>query len=64
MKNLEWLTCKEASAYLRITENALRIMVHRGKLKAYKIGRRLRFQLKDCEDLFKLKGVPNGNQFV
>ena len=34
----EWYTTKEAGSYLRVSPNALRIMVHRGKIKAYKLG--------------------------
>ena len=42
----EWHTTKEAGSYLRISPNALRIMVHRGTIKAYKLGTRLRFKRK------------------
>jgi excisionase family DNA binding protein len=47
----EWLSTKEAALYLRLSENALRIMVHRGQISAARIGRRLRFRLEDCEGL-------------
>jgi len=53
----EWLTTKEASLFLAISENALRIMVHRGQIRAYKFGRRLRFKLDDCRALVLLKGA-------
>jgi excisionase family DNA binding protein len=53
----EWLTTKEAAHYLGLSENALRIMVHRGQIEAFKIGRRLRFRVKDCEALFLKKGA-------
>lgn len=53
----EWLTTKEASEYLGVSENALRIMVHRDQVAAYKFGRRLRFKLSDCAALFSIKGV-------
>ena len=43
----EWLGIEKASAFLDLTPNALRIMVHRGKIKAHKLGRRLRFRLGD-----------------
>lgn len=42
--NLIWLDSKEAAAYLRISINALRIMVYKGKLKPKKLERRLRFK--------------------
>lgn len=58
----EWLSTQEAAQYLSITANALRIMVHRGQIQAYKIGRRLRFKLRDCQALFVKKGTDYGNQ--
>ena len=53
----EWLTTEEAAYFLSITENALRIMVHRNQIRFYKFGRRLRFRLEDCEALFQKKGA-------
>jgi len=53
----EWLTTKEAAHFLAVSPNALRIMVHRNQIEAYKIGRRLRFRLKDCQALFQKKGA-------
>lgn len=41
----EWLTTTDAANYLAISENALRICVHRGQIRSYKFGRRLRFRL-------------------
>jgi excisionase family DNA binding protein len=55
--NSEWLSTKEAALVLSLTENALRIMVHRGQIQVYKLGRRLRFRLIDCLALFKKKGA-------
>ena len=52
----EWLSTEEAAHFLSVSENALRIMVHRGQIKAYKIGRRLRFSLQDCKLLFVKRG--------
>ena len=53
----EWLTTKDAAHFLAISENALRIMVHRDQIKVYKFGRRLRFKLEDCQCLVSLKGA-------
>lgn len=53
----EWLATNEAAHFLGISENALRIMVHRGQIQAYKFGRRLRFRLKDLQALFQKKGA-------
>ncbi len=53
----EWLSTKDAAHFLRVSENALRIMVHRDQIKVYKFGARLRFTLNDCLALFTRKGV-------
>ena len=43
----EWLSTTSAAVFLDISPNAIRIMVHRGKLKAYKLGGRLRFRVRE-----------------
>ena len=53
----EWLITKEAAHFLGVSENALRIMVHRDQIQVYKFGRRLRFRLRDCQALFLKKGA-------
>ena len=53
----EWLSCEEAASILRVTSNALRIMVYRGHIRAFKIRNRLRFRRSDCLALFKQKGA-------
>ena len=53
----EWLSTIEAAHFLSVSENALRIMVHRNQVQAFKFGRRLRFRLKDCQALFEMKGA-------
>jgi excisionase family DNA binding protein len=53
----EWLSTEEAAYFLSISENALRIMVHRNQIRAYKFGRRLRFKLQDYQALFQRKGA-------
>jgi len=42
---LEVFQTKEASAFLGITPNALRIKVHRGQIKAEKLDQKLRFRI-------------------
>lgn len=53
----EWLSTEEAAFILAISSNALRIMVHRGQIQAYKLGRRLRFKQSDCKALILKKGA-------
>lgn len=53
-----WFTTKEAAWHLRITPNALRILVHRKKVKAYKMGNRLRFKRTDLQTLIQERVLP------
>ena len=50
-----WLNSVEAAFYLRMSVNALRIHVFRGHIPAYRIGRRLRFKLRELSLLPKLE---------
>ena len=52
----EWLSTSEAAKFLSTTPNAVRIMVCRGKIKASKLGRRLRFKISDLRNLLLNKG--------
>lgn len=51
----EWLSSAQTAAYLGVSENALRIMVYRRQIKFSKLGRRLRFHIKDVLELFPAK---------
>ena len=53
----EWLSSKDAAAFLCISPNALRILVCREKIQAYKLGRRLRFRLRDLKSALVRKGA-------
>lgn len=53
----KWLSTKEAASYLGITPNALRILVHRGKVKAHKLGARLRFRVRDLKSSLQSREV-------
>lgn len=53
----EWLSTKEAAHFLSLSENALRIMAHRGRIRVHHFGRRLRFRKSDCLALFERKRV-------
>ena len=56
-ENRQWLSTRDLACYGRLSENAIRIMVHRNQIRSYKLGRRLRFRLKDCQALFVKKGT-------
>ena len=51
------LSTKEASGLLGVSENALRILVCRKKVKAYKLGGRLKFKLEDLAGCLQQKEV-------
>lgn len=54
-ENTRWLNTNEAAEFLRLTPNALRILVHRAQVRYFKFGRRLRFRQEDLNSLFQLK---------
>ena len=51
------LSTKEASGFLGVSENALRILVCRQKIKAYKLGSRLKFKHSDLANCLQQKEV-------
>ena len=51
------LSTKEASGLLGVSENALRILVCRKRIKAYKLGNRLKFRHIDLADCLQQKEV-------
>ena len=55
----KWLSTDEAARFLSLSPNALRILVFRNRVKAYKLGHRLRFRLQDLDALLIRKGELN-----
>ncbi len=55
LKQNSWLNTREASAYLSLSPNALRIMVHRGLVKSYRLSNRLRFKMSDLDRVLSIK---------
>ena len=51
------LSTKEASGLLGVSENALRILVCRKKVRAHKLGSRLKFKFSDLMDCLQQKEV-------
>ena len=51
------LSTREASGFLGVSENALRILVCRKKVKAYKLGSRLKFKIEDLMSCLQKKEV-------
>ncbi len=52
-----WLSTKDVARLLSVSPNAVRIMVCRGLLTAYKFKGRLRFRQKDCAALVQKTGA-------
>ena len=50
--NKKYLTIKEASFYLGITQSALRSMIYRRQIEHSKLGSRIRFTEKQLENGF------------
>ncbi len=50
---IKWLTSKEAAFLLRTSEGQIRNWVWNGRLKAHRLGNRLRFLRSDVEALLK-----------
>lgn len=52
-KHKTWLTSAEAASYLSITVQNLRQKIHRGQVKAYKFGRRIRIRREELDQLLE-----------
>ena len=52
-----WLSTNDVAKLLSISPNAVRILVCRGRLPAFKLGGRLRFRRKDCVALIQKIGA-------
>ncbi len=50
----KWLTTEEAAQYLRVSANSIKTMVHRGKVRVHKLGRRNRFLIDELERVIVL----------
>ena len=53
----KWLSTVEAADYLGITPKALYLRVHRGQVKAWKLGATLKFRPEDLEASLKQREV-------
>lgn len=60
----EWISTSVAADYLKITPNALRILVCRNKVKAFKLGKRLRFRPRDLKSLIQEKEIVDGDSYT
>jgi excisionase family DNA binding protein len=52
--NLIWMKTSEAAEYLRLSESALRTLIHRNpRIPRYKLGNTLRFKREDLDRLLE-----------
>lgn len=58
--NLVWLSSKDAAEYLRKTVGALRVMVCRGQIRAYKWRRRLFFKRSELDSMLVESSFTKG----
>ena len=54
--SIVWLSTKEAAHYLRTSAQQIRNWVYQGKIKSYKLGRKLLFKRSDLDAALKLQG--------
>lgn len=53
----EFLTFREVMSYLKVSRQTIYDWLNAGKIKAYKIGKGVRFKKSDIEDFIKEWGV-------
>jgi hypothetical protein len=58
--NLIWLNSKEAALYLRKSYGALKVMVHRGQVRARKFQNRLYFKRSELDELIETSNTIGG----
>jgi excisionase family DNA binding protein len=56
-----FLTLREVSATLRVSEKTVRRMIERGELRAFRIGGQLRISRDSLVDLLRAGEVRDGN---
>lgn len=61
---IKWFSVKQAARYLSRSPNAIRIAVHRNKLRAYKNSRRLYFKRADLDKLLTTSLLSLGGHDV
>lgn len=52
-----WMSTNDVAKFLCLTPNAVRIMVCRGIIPAFRLRGRLRFRKQDCQSLLKKNGA-------
>ena len=58
-ENSIWMTVKDTATYLSRTENAIRILICRGVLRVYRMGRRVYLKRSEIDTLIE-SSILNG----
>lgn len=59
-ENLIWMTVKDTAKYLSRTENAVRILICRGMLRVYRLGRRVYLNRTEIDTLINSSATIGG----
>ena len=57
---IKWITVKDTAKYLSRTENAIRLLIYRGVLTSYKLGRRTYLKLSEIDSLIATSNLIDG----
>jgi excisionase family DNA binding protein len=57
---IKWMTVKDTAKYLGRTENAIRLLIFRGVLTSYKLGRRTYLKLSEIDEQLATSRLING----
>ena len=57
---IKWMTVKDTAKYLGRTENAIRLLIYRGVLTSYKLGRRTYLKLSEIDALIATSNLIQG----
>ena len=57
---IKWMTVRDTSKYLGRTENAIRLLIHRGILNSYKLGRRTYLRVSEIDEQLATSNIIGG----
>ncbi|PIP91034.1 MAG: hypothetical protein COV38_00425 [Bdellovibrionales bacterium CG11_big_fil_rev_8_21_14_0_20_38_13] len=57
---IKWMTVKDTAKYLGRTENAIRLLIHRGVLTSYKLGRRTYLKISEIDEQLTTSNLLKG----
>jgi excisionase family DNA binding protein len=57
---IKWMTVKDTAKYLGRTENAIRLLIYRGILTSYKLGRRTYLRISEIDEQIATSNLIKG----